>query len=112
MNAIMPDRFQYSLLLDIYGELLTESSKDLLDLSCNQDLSLSEIADLRGISRQAVSDGIRRAERHLRRYEETLGMAEVFLATTEQLDKLDAALVKRDIIAAQEAARALRVLAD
>lgn len=62
-----------SLLLDFYGELLTPRQRELCDLSFNQDLSLSEIAEITGVSRQAVHDALRRAETTLAELEQKTG---------------------------------------
>ncbi|MCQ2434982.1 MAG: helix-turn-helix domain-containing protein [Oscillospiraceae bacterium] len=65
----------FVLLLDCYGGLLTERQRDLLDGYYNEDLSLAELAEPRGISRQAVHDSIRRGERQLLSFEEQMGLA-------------------------------------
>lgn len=65
----------YVLLLDCYGSLLTERQRTLLEGYYDEDLSLTELADPLGISRQAVHDSIRRGERQLRAYEEQMGIA-------------------------------------
>ena len=65
-----PDKLTMSLLLDAYGELLTEKQRDCFDLYCNQDLTLAEIAELMGVSRQGVHDAVTRAESQLLRLEE------------------------------------------
>ena len=62
-----------SLLLDYYGELLTEKQRTCFDLHYNQDLSLGEIAEEAGISRQGVHDSLARAEATLIELEEKLG---------------------------------------
>ena len=62
-----------TLLYDYYGELLTEKQRTCFDLYYNQDLSLSEIAENEGISRQGVHDSILRAENLLRNFEEKIG---------------------------------------
>lgn len=67
------DRIRQSLLLDFYGELLTERQRSCYDLHVNEDLSLSEIAEQCGISRQGVWDNIRRAESSLEAFEEKPG---------------------------------------
>ena len=54
-----------SVLLDFYGQLLTQKQNDALDLYYNQDLSLSEIAAHMGITRQGVRDNIKRGETQL-----------------------------------------------
>ena len=58
------------LLFDLYGDLLTDKQRDCFDLHYNQDLSLSEIAELRGTSRQGVYDAVSRAEAQLLRFEQ------------------------------------------
>ena len=67
------DSLTMTLLLDYYGGLLTEKQRTCFDLYYNQDLSLSEIAEGEGISRQGVHDTIARAEGLLRRAEESAG---------------------------------------
>ena len=59
-------------LLCVYGQLLTEKQRDVLDLYYNEDLSLSEIAENTGISRQGVRDSIKRGEEALTYFEQTL----------------------------------------
>ena len=61
------------LLFDYYGRMLTDKQKEYLDLRYNQDLSLGEIAELMGVSRQAVFDNLTRTEALLRRMEENIG---------------------------------------
>ena len=58
---------EMSLLFDFYGETLTEKQRELFDLYYNEDLSLAEIAEHAGITRQGVRDSIKRAEHALRR---------------------------------------------
>lgn len=67
-----------SMLLDFYGELLTEKQADALDLYYNQDLSLSEISEHLSITRQGVRDNIKRGEKQLCDFEECLGLASKF----------------------------------
>ena len=65
-------------LLDFYGDILKERRKDALDFYYNNDMSLSEIAEEMGISRQGVRDLIKKAEEELLFYEEKLGLAKKF----------------------------------
>ena len=61
-------------LLDFYGELLTEKQQQALDLYYNEDLSLAEIADEMQVSRQGVRAFIKNGEEHLYEFEQKLGM--------------------------------------
>lgn len=64
-------------MLDIYGELLSERQRDIMDLYFNEDLSLSEISENVGISRQGAHDTIKRSELQLRFYEAKLHFNEI-----------------------------------
>ena len=66
-----------SLLLDFYGELLTEKQREYADLYYNENLSLGEIAENDGISRQAVRDTLLRAETVLRSTEDKTGLVQI-----------------------------------
>ena len=82
------NRLMQSMLLDFYGELLTEKQRECYDLHYNEDLSLSEIAEQSGISRQGVWDNIRRAEASLRQIEEKTGLIRRFTQNQEALERL------------------------
>ena len=69
----MQDPLTMSLLYDTYGALLTDKQAACFELYYHQDLSLTEIAEEEGISRQGVHDSIARAENALRHFEQTLG---------------------------------------
>ena len=83
-------RMMQTMLLDFYGELLTEKQRECYDLHYNEDLSLTEIAEQSGISRQAVWDNIRRAEAALLDIEEKTGLIRRFQETRRTLDELSA----------------------
>mgnify|MGYP000712405467 FL=1 len=67
------DALQMSLLLDYYGELLSQKQRTCFDLYYNQDLSLSEIAAELGVSRQGVHELLSRAEASLGEFERVTG---------------------------------------
>lgn len=67
------DALEMALLFDYYGGLLTEKQRMCFDMRYNQDLSLGEIGEMLGVSRQAVCDNLTRTEALLRRMEENIG---------------------------------------
>ena len=77
-----------SLLYDLYGGLLTEKKRGILELYHEEDLSLSEIAEERGISRAAVHDALKSAEKSLRDYETKLGLAAEYMERQETLEEI------------------------
>ena len=74
----MSKNLEISLLLDFYGDMLTDKQRDMVDYYYNEDLSLSEIAENEGITRQGVRDSIKRAEAQMLEMEERLGLARRF----------------------------------
>ncbi len=72
----MSKELKFVMLLDFYGELLTEKQRDVMELYYCEDLSLSEIGNPMGITRQAVRSFIKRGEEILLNYEEKLGFAQ------------------------------------
>lgn len=65
-------------MLDFYGDMLTRKQRDFLGYYYNDDLSLSEIAENEGITRQGVRDATKRAELQLFEMEDRLGLARRF----------------------------------
>lgn len=80
----MDDIFEMSLLLDFYGQMLTDRQFEMLDLHFNDDLSLSEISQQLGISRQGVHDNIKRGKATLFEYEQKLKLVEKFMQQRNQ----------------------------
>ena len=79
-----------SILMDFYGRLLTDKQRDALDMYYNSDLSLSEIAEETGISRQGARDAIKRGERQLAELEEKLGLAQRFTDVIKSVGEMNA----------------------
>ncbi len=67
------DALEMALLFDYYGSMLTQKQRECFDMRYNQDLSLGEIAEAQGVSRQAVFDNLTRTEALLHRMEENIG---------------------------------------
>lgn len=79
---------EQSLLYDFYGELLNEHQREIYEDAVFQDLSLSEIAQDKGISRQAVHDVIKRCNVALEEYEGKLHLLKRFLAVKENVRQI------------------------
>ena len=79
----MDEKLVTGWLLSFYGPLLTDRQQKLLALYCEEDFSLSEIAQREGISRQGVYDTVRKGARQLESYEQLLGLAERYRRLTE-----------------------------
>ena len=85
----MDEILKQTLLYDFYGELLTAHRKEIYEQFIVEDLSLSEIAQDAGISRQGVHDLIKRCNKTLEEYEEKLHLVEKFLAIKEKVHQID-----------------------
>ena len=72
---MLEESFEISILFDFYGPLLTDKQQEYIRLYHDENCSLTEIAEGAGVSKQAVSDAIKKAEKKLRFYEEKLGLA-------------------------------------
>ena len=77
-----------SVLLDFYGDMLTEKQREVIGFYYNEDLSLSEIGEFEGITRQGVRDSIKRAETQLLEMEERLGLARRFREMQAGLEQI------------------------
>lgn len=80
--------YKVGMLLDFYGELLSARQRDILDLYYNDDLSLSEVSEECGITRQGVRDAIVKGEKQLLDFENRLGLLEKSEKNKETLKKM------------------------
>lgn len=80
--------YQQTLLYDFYGELLTEHQRSIYEDAVYNDLSLGEIAEERGISRQGVHDLIKRCDKILTEYEDRLHLVEKFMHARDKVEKI------------------------
>ena len=85
MNEIL----EKSLLYDFYGELLSEHRRKIYEASLFEDLSLSEIAESEGISRQAVHDTLKNCDKALMNYESKLHLVERFLKIKGEVTEIE-----------------------
>lgn len=84
----MDKRYEQTMLFDFYGELLTEHQRKVYEDAVYNDLSLSEIAEEQGISRQGVHDLIKRCDRILQEYESKLHLVERFAKAKETVKEI------------------------
>ena len=105
---------EQALLYDFYGELLTEHQKDVYEQVVLEDYSLSEIAQMKGISRQGVHDLVKRCQKILEGYEAKLHLVEKFLSVKEKVSKIDDALAEweREKNDPEEMVKRIRKIAD
>ena len=96
----MEDFAKTSMLFDIYGGLLTDKKKRVMEMYHEDDMSLSEIAEELEVSRAAVHDSLRSAERLLRSYEDKLGILDDYLRKEKLADELRTYISEaRDLLA-------------
>ena len=84
----MEEKIEQAYLYDFYGELLNEHQRKIYEDFVFNDLSLGEIADEEGISRQGVHDLVKRCDKILAGYEEKLHLVERFWKTKEDVSKI------------------------
>ena len=84
----MAKDYKVSLLFDFYGNMLTDKQREAIELYYNADLSLGEIADNLGISRQGVRDSIKRSEAILFDAEERLGLLKKWKSSEKAIDEI------------------------
>ncbi len=87
-EVIVAKNLDIVLLADYYGEMLTDNQRKFIEYYYNDDLSLSEIAQNEGITRQGVRDAVKRAETQLYDMEKKLGFAERSRKVNEALDAI------------------------
>lgn len=96
----MEDFAKTSMLFDIYGGLLTDKKKRVMEMYHEDDMSLSEIAEELEVSRAAVHDSLRSAERLLCSYEDKLGILADYLLKEKLADELRTYISEaRDLLA-------------
>jgi predicted DNA-binding protein YlxM (UPF0122 family) len=88
----MKDHLHFLQLWDTYSPLLTQTQREIADLYFNYDLSLGEIAEQKGVSRQSVSDCLQKCRKQLEKYEEKLGLVQTVSALQAEIERLQAKL--------------------
>lgn len=88
----MDKKLTVSLLLDFYGQVLSEKQFQIMDYYYNDDLSLREISEILGITRQGVHDTIKRSEAFLEELEKSLGLYAKWQRLQQQLESIEGAV--------------------
>ena len=88
---------EIAVLFDYYGKLLSDKQYNVVDQHCNEDLSLREIAEINGISKQGISDILSRAEKKLRFYEDELKLISKFDKINSSLKEINLLIEKSKI---------------
>ena len=101
---------EQALLYDFYGELLTEHQKKIYEDAVFGDLSLGEIAQEYGISRQGVHDLIKRCDRTLQGYEDKLHLIQRFSSVKKKIEEISA-LAEEEKLSRTELAEQMKKVA-
>lgn len=104
---------QASLLYDFYGQLLSKRQSEVMELYHEENLSLAEIAQEFGISRQGVHDTLKKAEHLLTEYENKLGLVAKLMKSRRAIAEIDGIIDGLTVSARdKEAAAKLRQVKD
>ena len=93
----MEEKIQISILLSLYGKLLTKTQQKYMDLYYNEDLSLSEIAENYEITRNAVHNQLREAKEKLEYYDKVLKLSIKQRKVKEICDRINDSDLKKDL---------------
>ena len=88
MTDNLSDNIHVALLYDFYGELLNERQREIMESRLYDDLTLTEVAETEGVTKQAVSDMIRKCEAKLSEYEDRLKLLEKFLVIRQKAEEI------------------------
>jgi hypothetical protein len=96
-TTVLPKNLGVNILLDVYGALLTDRQRVTLELYYGEDLSLGEISEETGITRQGVMNCIHKSEKKLFELETKLGLIRKFRELSEDIDKLEGLIMQSDM---------------
>ena len=102
--------FEIATLRSYYGALLTERQNNMLKMHYDEDLSLAEIAEIYGVSRQAVADSLAKGEKSLREYDEKLNLINKDKSILKAIEGIKTEGLSQDVLDA--IAQIKRVLED
>ena len=93
----MDKDLKFGLLLDFYGGLLSQRQSDIMNFYYNEDLSLGEISEEIGISRQGVRDAVQKSQKLLLQFDEQLGLLKRFDEIKIAVDEIKTELLNIDV---------------
>lgn len=99
MNINNNDILHTSLLFDFYSGLLTDKQCQIYELYYHDDLSMQEIGDINGISKQGVNDILKRTTKKLDSFEKKLGLVSKHLDIAQKIEKLDKCVKDIEVVA-------------
>ena len=88
MGDLIEEKVKYTRLFDFYGDLLKPQLREMFSDYFMNDLSLSEVAESSGISRQAVHEALKRCEKKLDEYEEALHLSDRYFYIADRLERI------------------------
>lgn len=108
----MSKDLNFTMLLDVYGALLTEKQRETLEFYYNDDLSLSEISEEMGITRQGVMNCIKKCEQRLLELEEEMGLVSRFTELKRGMEELEAVVACAGINNKEKAEQITQLIAE
>lgn len=108
----MSKDLNFTMLLDVYGALLTEKQRETLEFYYNDDLSLSEISEEMGITRQGVMNCIKKCEQRLLELEEEMGLVSRFTELKHGMEELEAVIASAEINDKKKAEQVAQLIAE
>jgi len=94
---LMPKDFAVTVLLDVYGMMLTDRQRETMELYYEEDLSLGEIAEITSITRQGVMNCLKKSEAHLKSLETKLGLVRKLREFEEDIAELEKLLMSSEM---------------
>lgn len=110
IESKIQETFELSILYDFYGELLTDKNKEVFTQYIFNDLSLSEISEQMGITRQGIHDIIKRSSKKLYEYEDSLHLVDKFKTIEKKVNRIKELIEELKIIETKNESSSIEIL--